>query len=87
MWIKVALIILFLALLASLGSGLFFLMKDQGTTRRTLNSLGVRITIAAALMVLLAYGIYTGKLRSQAPWDAQLQQLERERLYQQDKDR
>jgi len=75
MWIKVLLVILFLALLASLGSGLVFLMKDQGTTRRTLHSLGVRVAIAVALILLLGYGIYTGEIRSKAPWDARLREL------------
>jgi Protein of unknown function (DUF2909) len=75
MWIKVLLVLLFLALLASLGSGLFFLMKDQGTTRRTLHSLGVRVTLAAALLLLLGYGIYSGEIRSKAPWDARLREL------------
>lgn len=74
MLIKVLLVILFLALLASLGSGLFFLLKDQGTTRRTLHSLGVRVALAVALILLLGYGIYSGEIRSKAPWDARLRE-------------
>ena len=74
MWIKVAIVILFIALLISLFSGLFYLMKDQGTTRRTLHSLGFRISLAAAMMTLIGYGLYTGELRSKAPWDAKLRQ-------------
>jgi hypothetical protein len=74
MWIKVAILILFAGLVISLFSSLFFLLKDQGTTRRTLNSLGLRISLAAAMMALIGYGFYTGELRSKAPWDAKLRQ-------------
>lgn len=78
MWIKVAILTLFTGLLISLFSGLFFLMKDQGSTRRTLNSLGLRISLAAGMMALIGYGFYTGELRSKAPWDAKLQQASQE---------
>lgn len=78
MWIKVAILVLFAALVVSLFSGLFFLLKDQGNTRRTLNSLGLRISLAAAMMALIGYGFYTGELRSKAPWDARLQQATQE---------
>jgi hypothetical protein len=78
MWIKVAILILFAALLVSLFSGLFFLLRDQGTTRRTLNSLGLRISLAAAMMALIGYGFVTGELRSKAPWDAKLEQTSQE---------
>ncbi len=42
-----AIVILLLALLASLLSGLVFLLRDRGSTRRTVNSLGVRLVLAA----------------------------------------
>ena len=73
MWIKPVIVILFILLLISLGSGLVFLVKDQGRTRRTLHSLGIRVTLAAALVALIAYGFYSGQLRSKAPWDAALE--------------
>lgn len=68
MWLKTAILVVFLALLASLASGLFFLVKDQGKTKRTLYSLGVRVTLAVILLALVTYGIFTGQLRSKAPW-------------------
>jgi undecaprenyl pyrophosphate phosphatase UppP len=68
MWLKPAIVIVFLALLVSLASGLVFLMKDQGSTKRTLYSLGVRVTLAAVLLGLIAYGVVSGQLRSKAPW-------------------
>jgi hypothetical protein len=68
-----AIIILMLALLASLGSGFYFLMVDQGDKdrRRTLNSLGVRVSIAVTLMALIVYGVATGQLGHSTPWDAE----------------
>lgn len=70
MWIKVVIVFLFLALLASLVSGYVFLMKDRGTTRRTWHSLTVRLILAVLLMGFLVFGVATGRLGSNAPWDA-----------------
>ncbi len=69
MLLKIAIIVLFVALLISLGSGLFFLLRDKGDSERTLHSLGVRVTLALALLALVTYGVMTGQLRSKAPWD------------------
>jgi hypothetical protein len=71
MWIKVVIVLLFIALVVSLFSGYVFLLKDQGTTRRTWNSLTLRLILAVLLMGFLMYGLYTGQLGSKAPWDAQ----------------
>lgn len=71
MWLKPLIVVVFIALLISLGSGLVFLFKDQGATRRTWNSLSVRLGLALLLMGLIVYGTYTGQLRSHAPWDEQ----------------
>ena len=69
---KIAILVLVLALLVSLGSGFYFLMADQGdkTKRRTLHSLGVRLGIGIALAAVLLYGIATGQLGNRNPWDA-----------------
>lgn len=70
MWLKPVIVIMFILLVISLGSGFVFLMKDQGKTKRTLHSLGVRVTLAAILMGLIGYGVLTGSLASKAPWSA-----------------
>jgi succinate dehydrogenase/fumarate reductase cytochrome b subunit len=72
MWIKVVIVLLFIALVVSLFSGYVLLMKDKGSSNRTWNSLSVRLILATLLMGFLIYGIYTGQLGSNAPWDAQL---------------
>ena len=61
-----------LALVASLGSGFYFLMIDQGNKdqRRTFHSLGVRLALAASLMGLIIYGVASGQLGHRNPWDA-----------------
>ncbi len=70
--LKFAIVILMLALIASLGSGFYYLMIDQGdkTKRRTFNSLGVRLSLAIALAALIVYGVATGQLGHRNPWDA-----------------
>ncbi len=45
-----------IGIVASLGSGLFFLVRDRGATQRTVMSLSVRAALAIALLALLAYG-------------------------------
>lgn len=59
------------ALVASLGSGFYFLMVDQGdkTKRRTFHSLGVRLSLAIGLAAVIVYGVATGKLGHGNPWD------------------
>ena len=70
MLLKTIIILLLLGILISLGSGLVFLFKDVGGSRRTLHSLGLRITLAIALMATTVYGFLSGQLQVGAPWDA-----------------
>lgn len=71
MLLKVVILILFIAVVISLTSGLIFLLKDMNVpeSKRGLYALGVRITLAATLMATIAYGIQTGQLKNKAPWD------------------
>lgn len=57
---KVIAVLLLLAMVVSLFSGLYFLYKDQGRTDRTLKALTTRISIWVVLFVILCAGIYTG---------------------------
>jgi hypothetical protein len=70
--IKIAIVVLFIAVLLSLSSGLVFLLKDMNIadSKRTLYALGIRVTLALSLMILIAYGIQTSKLRNTAPWSS-----------------
>ena len=70
--LKAAIVLLMVALIASLGSGFYFLMSDQGdkTKRRTFHSLGTRLAIALCLAAFIVYGVATGQLGHRNPWDA-----------------
>lgn len=54
---RVLVVVAFIGILVSLGSALVYLMKDKGTTNRTVNALTVRIGLSVALFlfVLLAH--------------------------------
>ena len=69
--LKFLIVVLFIAVVASLSSGLVFLLKDMNVTdsKRTLYALGIRVTLAATLLGVIAYGIYSGQLGNTAPWD------------------
>ncbi|MCV6624493.1 MAG: DUF2909 family protein [Cellvibrionaceae bacterium] len=69
--LKVIILLLLLAVLLSLSSGLYFLLKDFGKNKsqRLRMALGTRIVIAATLLGTVYYGIASGQLRNQAPWD------------------
>lgn len=45
--------IAFVGILSALGAALFFLLRDKGTTNRTVNALTVRVTLSAALLLVL----------------------------------
>lgn len=72
-WLKVLIVMLFIGLVASLSAGLVFLLNDVGSPRRrTLYALGVRVALATALVLSIAWGFWSGRLNSTAPWDRQL---------------
>ncbi len=54
-------VILFLVLIvASLGSGLYYLIKDKGQSERTVKALTVRVALSITLFLLLMLGFYFG---------------------------
>tara|TARA_B100000497_G_scaffold29077_1_gene34079 strand:+ start:408 stop:647 length:240 start_codon:yes stop_codon:yes gene_type:complete len=70
--LKGLIVLLMLALLITLGAGMYFLMMDRGDVKkmRLVNSLRVRVGIAGTLMALITYGVATGQLGHTSPWDA-----------------
>ncbi|MCG8427438.1 MAG: twin transmembrane helix small protein [Chromatiales bacterium] len=68
MFYKILILLLFLAITVSLFSGLYFMLRDQGRTHRTVNSLIVRVGIATLLILILLYGFYSGQISMDAPW-------------------
>lgn len=66
--IRILIVLLFVAILISLFTGLYFLITDRGRTHRTVNSLFFRVGFSILLILVLIYGFYSGALRSHAPW-------------------
>jgi hypothetical protein len=60
--IKYFILFLILAMLISLFSGAFFIIKYGSSYKRTVYSLGVRVSIAVVLFATLIYGIITGQI-------------------------
>jgi hypothetical protein len=60
---KIILVLLLLAIVVSLFSGLFFLLKDESGKRRTLMALKVRVGLSIALLVFLAVSFINGWLK------------------------
>lgn len=50
---KALIILVFLAVVASLGSGLFHLVSDKGESKKMANALTLRITLSVLLFVIL----------------------------------
>jgi len=70
---KVIVFILLIAMLSSLFTGFYFLVKDKGNERkRVLYALAIRISFSTALIGTVTFGIANGHLGSQAPWDREL---------------
>ena len=65
---KIIIAVLAAAMLISLFSSAFFLVKDKGSTSRAFYTLRVRVTIALLLLATIAVGISTGTLEVGAPW-------------------
>ena len=57
---KIVVIIFVLLILASLGSALFFLVKDRDQSKRTAKALAVRVGLSVTLFVLLMASYYFG---------------------------
>lgn len=47
----------------NLGAGLYYMLVDTGTSKRTVNALTRRIVLSVALIGLVAIGIATGVLQ------------------------
>jgi len=66
--LKGIIVLLLLATVGSLFSGLFFLVKDEGRSSRLVNALTVRVVLATLTLALIAWGFYSGELTSSVRW-------------------
>ena len=60
MFMKIVVVLILVLILASLGSALVFLVRDEGKSKRTVNALTVRIGLSVALVRFLMFGYYMG---------------------------
>ena len=65
--LKAAIVLMLLATVISLFSGLFFLVKDEGNSNRPVTALTVRVVLAAIPVGLIPWGFFSGQLVSHAP--------------------
>jgi phosphotransferase system glucose/maltose/N-acetylglucosamine-specific IIC component len=61
---RIIVVLAFIGILASLGSALVYLMRDKGTTNRTVNALTVRIGLSVALFLFVLLAHHLGWIES-----------------------
>jgi hypothetical protein len=57
---KIVVVLFLVVILASLGSALYYLIRDKGASDRTVKALTVRVVLSIVLFVLLIAGYYVG---------------------------
>jgi hypothetical protein len=57
---KALIALAFAGILVALGSALFFLMRDKGSTNRTVNALTVRVGLSIALLLFIWFSYWMG---------------------------
>jgi hypothetical protein len=57
---KIIVILFLVFIVASLGSALYFLIKDKGQSERTVKALTLRVVLSLVLFLLLMLGFYFG---------------------------
>ncbi len=60
--LKTLIIVMMIAVVISLFSGLVFLVVDKGKTRRVVNTLAVRVALSLLLLALIAIALWHGDL-------------------------
>lgn len=71
MLLKIVIIVLIVAMLASLSGGLSALFKDEPESKRLMKLLTIRVSLAVLIIVVLIIGFVTGNLTQHAPWSGQ----------------
>jgi heme A synthase len=63
--LKLLVILLFIAVLATLASGLFFLVNDRGESKRLVNALTLRVALSVLVFLLLVSSWLGGWVQTQ----------------------
>ena len=59
----IVIVAFFIVIVYNLGAGLFYMMRDKGTTNRTVKALTWRIGLSVFLILLIIAGIFTGVIK------------------------
>jgi hypothetical protein len=62
---KIVIVLFLLIIVGSLGSALFYLVRDKGSSDRTVKSLTLRVGLSVTLFLLLMLGYYFGLIPQQ----------------------
>lgn len=62
---KIIIVVAFMAIIASLMSALFFMMRDKGQSRNTVRALSLRVALSICLFVFLLVANHFGWIQSQ----------------------
>lgn len=57
---RIVVILVFVGILGSLASALFYLMRDKGTSNKTVNALTLRIGMSVILFLFLLFAHWMG---------------------------
>lgn len=74
---KIIVFLLLAIILVSLASGMFFLVKDKGSSDKTVISLTVRISLSILLFILLFIGMATGLIEPHGLFPEQTTETEK----------
>jgi Protein of unknown function (DUF2909) len=61
---KILVILAFLMIFVSLGSAMFFLVRDRGSTRNVVRALTFRVGFSIALFLLILFAYWMGWIQS-----------------------
>ncbi|MCS6766398.1 MAG: twin transmembrane helix small protein [Candidatus Protistobacter heckmanni] len=61
---RVVIAIAFVLIIASLGSALFYLMRDKGKSNKTVYSLALRVGLSIALFLFILFANWMGWIHS-----------------------
>ncbi len=57
---RIIIVIALIGIIASLGSALVFLVRDRGSTSRTVNALTVRVGLSVTLFLFILFSYWMG---------------------------
>lgn len=57
---RIIVILFIVTILGSLGSALYYMLRDRGTTERTAKALTIRVALSVTLFLLLMLGFHFG---------------------------